>query len=498
MRRTLAFGLACTLVTGLAWGYWSIGSVPGGNGQAQAATVGQGATPTTTVAGSTVTVSWTASTLSNGQAVNGYKIKRYSESTHISQTILSACTGTVSALSCVESNVPSGDWVYTVTPVFSTNWLGQESQDSDPVTSDSTAPVNDISLTAVTGAAYKNGNTVYYRGVAAGSLKLSNAVVDLGSGPASSATAALGGTSTGWTHTPSTVSTPSGGPFVSNAFSWTAGTSSAPTDVVTGRDGSGNTAQTTVSFVNDSTAPTGSISYTDGNQAGRSVVLALTAADTGGSGVDVRHIQRASAPLAGSTCGTWTGFANFGAVDPTTPYTDTQVTNGNCYKYQYVIADKLGNSYTATSANVAKVGYAAAVGATTGLLSHWRLGEGSSSSVATDTFTGTSGTKLTARAGETGATWTNLLGGTEDRETLSPDGRAYRNGAKMALLAASGTPASENYSVAADFHVKTVRTNDAVAVIGRQQGSGASLKFYTAGRTTGGALVDRRGVRARP
>ena len=157
VRRTLAFGLACTLVTGLAWGYWSIGSVPGGNGQAQAATVGQGNTPTTTVVGNTMTVYWTASTLTNGQAVDGYKVKRYSEATHVSQTILSACTGTVTALSCVESNVPAGDWVYTVTPVFATNWLGAESQDSDPVTSDGTAPVNDISLTGVSGGGRQAG-----------------------------------------------------------------------------------------------------------------------------------------------------------------------------------------------------------------------------------------------------------------------------------------------------------------------------------------------------
>ena len=137
MRRTLAFGLACTLVTGVAWGYWSTGSVPGGNGQAQAAIGRSGKHARRPPSpGDTVTVCWAASTLTNGQAVDGYQVKRYSEATHASQTILSACTGTLTATSCVESNVPAGDWVYTVTPVFGTNWLGAESQDSDPVTSD--------------------------------------------------------------------------------------------------------------------------------------------------------------------------------------------------------------------------------------------------------------------------------------------------------------------------------------------------------------------------
>jgi len=354
VRRTLAFGLACTLVTGVAWGYWSAGSLPGGNGQAQAAVVGQGNTPTATITGDTVTIGWAASTLTNGQPVDGYRVKRYSAATHAPQTILSACTGTLTATSCVESNVPSGDWVYTVTPVFASNWSGAESQDSDPVTSDGVAPVNDISLSAVSGGAFKTDDTVYYRGTEAGSFRLSNAVVDFGSGPASSATAALGGTSTGWTHAPATVSMPAGGPFVSSVLSWGAGTTSAPTEVVTGRDVAGNTAQTTLSFVNDSTNPTGGITYSNGYLEGSSVTLSLTATD-GESGIVSRQIQRASAPLTGSSCGTFTSFEDLGAVDPGSPYFDPTVTNGKCYKYHYVVTDRVGNQFVATTASVTKV-----------------------------------------------------------------------------------------------------------------------------------------------
>ena len=490
VRRTLAFGLACTLVTGLAWGYWSIGSVPGGNGQAQAAMVGQGSTPTTTAAGNAITITWAATTLTNGQAVDGYKVNRYSAGLHASQTILSACTGTVTALSCVESNVPDGDWVYTVTPVFATNWLGAESQDSDPVTSDGTAPVNDVSLAVVSGAAAKTGNTVYYRGTAAGSLRLSNAVVDLGSGPASSTTAALGGTSTGWTHTPSTVSTPAGGPFVSNPFSWGAGTTSAPTDVVTGKDGSGNTAQTTVSFVNDSTNPTGNIAYSNGVQSGRSVVVTFSAHDNG-SGIASSQLQRASAPLTAGSCGSFTTFANLGSMNPNSPYKDTTVTNGNCYKYQYVVTDLVGNQLVATSGNAAKVGYAEAVAGTAGLLSHWRLGEGAASLVSKDSFTETAGTEVGNHVGETGASWTALggMGPGAGKETIGADGRAYRDGDKLAIVHTNAAPASQNYSVEADLHQKTLLTNDAVAIIGRftpKQGQ-TEEKYYAGGRSASGA-----------
>ena len=36
-------------------------------------------------------------------------------------------------------------------------------------------------------------------------------------------------------------------------------------------------------------------------------------------------------------------------MNPTSPYTDTTVTNGNCYKYQYVVTDQVGNQLVATA-----------------------------------------------------------------------------------------------------------------------------------------------------
>ncbi len=482
MRRLLSLLLVAVVITAAtgAWGYWSAGSGTGGNGAAAASSVDQGATPTANAAGQAVTVSWAASTLSNGQAVSGYQVKRYDADTLAPQTILSSCTGTVTATTCVENSVPAGSWKYAIRPVFATNWLGVESTKSTTVTvtpPDTTSPTNAITLSDVTGNAGKTGSTIYYRGVGAGSLTLTNAVSDAGSGPASSATAALGGTTTGWSHNPSTVSTPSGGPFVSATFSWTAGASSAPTEAVTGRDVAGNTAVTNLSFVNDSTAPTaGTITYTDGPQAGLSVPITFTTGTDGGSGIGSRQLQRRSAPLTSGTCGTWSAFTNLGPVNPTSVYTDSAVSNGSCYQYQYVVTDVAGNTHTATSANVARVDYAGGVNTTAGLLSHWRLGEGSASLTSSDSFTGTAGTTVTTRNGEIGATWANPSG--NSNMIISSENRIRRNSSGYSLVHTTATPPSADYSVEADLYYKGAFGSIAGGVVGRLNTSNTS--FYLA------------------
>ena len=64
------------------------------------------------------------------------------------------------------------------------------------------------------------------------------------------------------------------------------------------------------------------------------------------------------------------------------------MTAGFCYKYQYVVADNAGNTNTATSTNVVQVtagtSYFNAVSGESGLLSYWRLGEGSAASPMAD------------------------------------------------------------------------------------------------------------------
>jgi hypothetical protein len=469
----VAAAVVLTVLAGTAWAYWSVGSVAGGGGAAGASTVNQGTTPTASATGANVTVSWAATTLANGVPVGGYVVKRYDATTSATQTVLAGCTGTVTATSCVENGVPNGSWRYTVTPVLATNWQGAESSKSATVVvnTDPTPPTNSLSLSSVTGGAFLSGSTVYYRGSSAGSLKLTNAVADAGSGPASSSTAALGGTTTGWTHTPSTVSSPSGGPYVSNLFSWTAGTTTSPTESVTGRDVAGNTAVTGLTFTNDSAAPTaGTINYADGLATTRSVSITFTSGTDAASGIATRQLQRAAATLtAGGSCGTFGSFANIGSDSPASPYVDGSLGSA-CYKYRYVVTDQVGNQTVATSTSVVKVGYAAAVNTTTGLLSYWRLGEAAQSVTVEDAFTGASGTALTSHTSASGITWSHLDG---TADAILTDANRVRRGTPDALQPAytvdyaNTTPSGADYSVSATMVVKSNMSGDYVGVIGR-------------------------------
>jgi len=139
-RRRLATALAVLLVAGGFVGgviaYFSGAAAAGSAGGAAGTSVNPGATPSSNAnAGRSVTLTWPAVTLANGQPVGGYLVTRYeADSPYAPQLIQTGCSGTITALTCTEYAVPFGSWQYTVTPVIGDNWRGLESLKTGAVT----------------------------------------------------------------------------------------------------------------------------------------------------------------------------------------------------------------------------------------------------------------------------------------------------------------------------------------------------------------------------
>ena len=228
---------------------------------------------------------------------------------------------------------------HTVTYWSVDNAGNTETTNTTHIKLDNVAPTNSLALTNKTGGSFVNGNTVYYRGAAAGSFSIQNTVADATSGAASSSFPALGGTTTNWTHTaPDVKTTPSGGPYVSNLFSWTAATISSPTEAVTGADAAGNTAAApTLTFTNDSTVPattdnTASIGSTCKNTT-QTVTLSPTDAASGVAAT--YYTTNGSAPTTSSSQGTSISLS----------------ADGN-YTIKYFTVDNVGNTETVKTARL--------------------------------------------------------------------------------------------------------------------------------------------------
>jgi hypothetical protein len=130
--RSLVIAIAAALlVVPTASAAWSLSAI--GSAAARAKALGTGNIPSATVSGKKVTVTWSASTFSDGGNVAGYVVRRYNASTGVVQTIGASCTGTIAGLTCTERNTPAGGWNYTVTPAVA-NWRGGESAKSTTVT----------------------------------------------------------------------------------------------------------------------------------------------------------------------------------------------------------------------------------------------------------------------------------------------------------------------------------------------------------------------------
>lgn len=133
MRRGgLALAIACVAlaIPTVATATWD--GTGSGSGYSRATAIQAGNTPTASVSGRNVTVSWSASSVNGGPAASSYTVGRYNGAGQ-AQTIGSGCSGSVGSTSCTENAVPPGTWRYAVTPRFQ-GWNGVESAQSSAVT----------------------------------------------------------------------------------------------------------------------------------------------------------------------------------------------------------------------------------------------------------------------------------------------------------------------------------------------------------------------------
>ncbi|GIU96887.1 MAG: hypothetical protein KatS3mg013_0690 [Actinomycetota bacterium] len=154
MRRRLpALVVATALVVGapgLAWAAWQ--AIGTGTAFARADALPPGPTPTATVTGRNVHLSWSAVSFGDGTPVAGYLVERY-DTSGTPQGIGASCSGTVTGLSCTETAVPPGTWRYGIRAVQG-SWTGPEGTHSTAVTVgaptftwDSPAPISSLPAT---------------------------------------------------------------------------------------------------------------------------------------------------------------------------------------------------------------------------------------------------------------------------------------------------------------------------------------------------------------
>jgi hypothetical protein len=108
-------GAALLLSAGNAEAYLT--TTGAGTGTTQLPTLAGPASVTVSQSGTVVTVAWTATTLSTGLAVQGYKVTRSDGTTVCGSPAL------VTSLSCTDSGPPSGTYTYSVDAVYN-SWDG--------------------------------------------------------------------------------------------------------------------------------------------------------------------------------------------------------------------------------------------------------------------------------------------------------------------------------------------------------------------------------------
>ena len=467
VRRLGALGVCLALVGGMSAVAGAVLVTTDSSHPATAAgdALPQGATPaapTTAVPnGTTVTVSFPQAATTTGHVgLSLYRVTRYPQAGGAGTTVASCMPPLGGTVTCTDSSVPDGSWVYADTPTYATNWVGTESTKSAAVTVDTTAPTG--SLTYTNGYSGSTAVAISFTAADGGSG------VDTTSGILQRRSATLAGGACGTFGSFAQVgATGLRSPYTDAALS--TGTCAQYQYLVP--DYAGNPAGiTSASVVKvDAAAPAGSITYATGFRTTTSVAVTFSATDAiSGVSTATGVLQRASAALVGGACGAYGSFVQVGATGLSSPYTDAALSTATCFLYQYVVSSLAGVSGTLSSASVVAVdtgtppaptlSFSGGVNVSaTGATVYYRSTATSGSFVVTASSSAASG--ITGYTFPTlGAGW-SVTGTGASRTYAWATGSPTTTGGGHTVTATSGTaatsPASAAFSLTSDTTVPT-------------------------------------------
>lgn len=118
---TAAVAVVALSAPALAAASWS--SSGAGQAAGSAYSMPAGTQPSGQVIRGSVLLNWVPATLGGGEAVQGYEVTRINAATGGEADAAGTCSGIVTVVRCLDPSVPSGGWIYTVTPV-QLSWTG--------------------------------------------------------------------------------------------------------------------------------------------------------------------------------------------------------------------------------------------------------------------------------------------------------------------------------------------------------------------------------------
>ena len=310
--------------------------------------------------GTSVSLTLVKGTDPNGPATTGNTVKRATATLTSSGGTADGTCGAYTAFTLLTtdpaspySNTGLATGCYVYQYVVLDNIGNATTYTSGEVKVDTTVPNTPTRTFVAVDNTYWNGISalIYYRSAAAsGSFTVTATATDPHSGIASYTFPSSAAFGTNWTATPGALGV--------TTYSWSGSPAAVTAKSITATNHATKVSAVSATFTPtvDNTAPSaGTVGYPDTTTTDPNVSVTFSTGTDSGSGLGARLLQRASATLTGSTCGSYGAFATVATNPGSSPYNDVVPSSGSCYMYQYVVSDNVGNQTTATSANVVKV-----------------------------------------------------------------------------------------------------------------------------------------------